>query len=193
VASYVFAGSEQGLMEQLFNEKERPLYGQAVPLRLGRLPSSDIAAYIIDRFKQTGRSAGEAVNPLVQTAGGHPQRAMLLAYRLWDIVQPKSTATLADWEAALSTTLVELRPEFEAHWQRFTPVEQKSLRAIVEGQGATLRTQVLARLDADKSSVSRALKRLESSGEVEVDAGRTRFVDPLFALWLERLSSGAAD
>jgi hypothetical protein len=193
VASYVFAGSEQGLMEQLFNEKERPLYGQAVPLRLRRLPSSDIAAYIIDRFKQTGRSAGEAVNPLVQIAAGHPQRAMLLAYRLWDIVRPETTGSLADWESALSTTLVEIRPEFEAHWQRFTPVEQKSLRAIVEGQGATLRTQVLARLDADKSSVSRALKRLESAGEVEVDAGRTRFVDPLFALWLERLSSGAAD
>jgi hypothetical protein len=41
--------------------------------------------------------------------------------------------------------MVELRPEFEAHWQRFTQVEQKSLRAIVEGQGATLRTHVLAR------------------------------------------------
>ena len=190
VASYVFAGSEQGLMKQLFEEKERPLYGQAVPVRLGRLPSSDIAAYIVDRFKQTGRSAGEAVNPLVQTAAGHPQRAMLLAYRLWDVVEPKATATLADWENALSTTMVELRPEFEAHWQRFTQVEQKSLRAIVEGQGATLRTHVLARLDADKSSVSRALKRLESAGEVEVIDGRTVLVDPLFALWLERLSSG---
>jgi uncharacterized protein len=190
VASYVFAGSEQGLMKQLFEEKERPLYGQAVPVRLGRLPSSDIAAYIVDRFKQTGRSAGEAVNPLVQTAAGHPQRAMLLAYRLWDVVEPKATAMLADWENALSTTMVELRPEFEAHWQRFTQVEQKSLRAIVEGQGATLRTHVLARLDADKSSVSRALKRLESAGEVEVIDGRTVLVDPLFALWLERLSSG---
>ena len=192
VASYVFAGSEQGLMKQLFEEKERPLYGQAVPVRLGRLPSSDIAAYIVDRFKQTGRSAGEAVNPLVQTAAGHPQRAMLLAYRLWDVVEPQATATLADWERALSTTMVELRPEFEAHWQRFTQVEQKSLRAIVEGQGATLRTHVLARLDADKSSVSRALKRLESAGEVEVIDGRTVLVDPLFALWLERLSSGVA-
>jgi uncharacterized protein len=192
VASYVFAGSEQGLMKQLFEEKERPLYGQAVPVRLGRLPSSDIAAYIVDRFKQMGRSAGEAVNPLVQTAAGHPQRAMLLAYRLWDVVEPQATATLADWERALSTTMVELRPEFEAHWQRFTQVEQKSLRAIVEGQGATLRTHVLARLDADKSSVSRALKRLESAGEVEVIDGRTVLIDPLFALWLERLSSGVA-
>src|SRR6476661_6061584 len=35
VASYVFAGSEPGLMRLLFEPKDRPLYGSAVPMRLG--------------------------------------------------------------------------------------------------------------------------------------------------------------
>src|SRR5512133_512084 len=93
VASYVFAGSEQGLMQELFGAKERPLYGQAVPMRLGRLADADIAGYIVDRFQQTKRSAGECVGPLVATAAGHPQRAMLLAYRLWDEIAPGGTGT----------------------------------------------------------------------------------------------------
>ena len=42
VASYVFAGSEPGLMRQLFENKERPLYGSAVPMRLSRLADEDI-------------------------------------------------------------------------------------------------------------------------------------------------------
>ena len=191
VASYVFAGSEQGLMQALFGEKERPLYGQAVPMRLGRLADADIAGYIIDRFKQTNRAAGECVAPLVATAVGHPQRAMLLAYRLWDEIPSGGTGTLPNWEAALDKTLLELEPEFEARWQRFSAVEQKSLRAVVEGRGARLRTNVLARLDADKTSVSRALRRLESQGEVDVVGGRTALVDPLFSLWIERVASGA--
>ena len=37
VASFVFAGSEPGLMRELFEDRERPLYGQAVPMRLERL------------------------------------------------------------------------------------------------------------------------------------------------------------
>src|SRR5439155_564429 len=82
VASYVFAGSEQGLMQELFGTKERPLYGQAVPMRLGRL-------------------------------------------------------------------------------------------------------------DADKTSVSRALRRLETQGEVDTVDGRTALVDPLFSLWIDRVASGA--
>jgi hypothetical protein len=175
-------------METALRGKERPLYSQAVPVRLGACLRRTLP-YIVDLFNQTDdRRRGR--NPSA-TAAGHPSVDVARHYRLWTSSRP-NTATLADWEDALSTTMVELRPEFEAHWQRFTQVEQKSLRAIVEGQGATLRTHVLARLDADKSSVSRALKRLESAGEVEVIDGRTVLVDPLFALWLARLSSGVA-
>src|SRR5437764_1845924 len=100
VASFVFAGSEPGLMRQLFEDRERPLYGPALPMRLDRLADADIAGYIIDRFRETGRNVGEALNPLVAAAHGHPQRAMLLAHRLWDEVAPDGTATLADWRRA---------------------------------------------------------------------------------------------
>src|SRR4051812_25505337 len=77
VASFVFAGSESGMMRELFERQERPLYGQAVPMRLERLADADIAAYVVARFRESGRSAGEAVNPLLASAKGHPQRAML--------------------------------------------------------------------------------------------------------------------
>src|SRR5262249_58966069 len=113
------AGSERGLMQELLGEKERPLYGQAVPMRLGRLADADIAGYIVDRFRQSNRSAGECVVPLVATAAGHPQRAMLLAYRLWDEIPAEGTGTLPNWDAALDKTLLELEPEFEARWQRY--------------------------------------------------------------------------
>ena len=87
VASYVFAGSEPGLMKQLFETKEAPLYGAAVPVRLGRLRDEDIAEYVAARFRQSKRNVGEALNPLLASAEGHPQRAMLLAHRLWEEVE----------------------------------------------------------------------------------------------------------
>src|SRR5918995_698217 len=65
VASYVFAGSEPGLMKQLFEHKEAPLYGSAVPVRLGRLRDEDLAGYVVDRFRESKRAVGEALNPLV--------------------------------------------------------------------------------------------------------------------------------
>src|SRR3954467_3474264 len=100
VASFVFAGSEPALMRELFERKERPLYGQAVPMRLDRLADADIAEYIVRRFREAGRSAGDALNPLIELAAGHPQRAMLLAHRLWNEIADGGTATLRDWASA---------------------------------------------------------------------------------------------
>ena len=88
VASYVFSGSEPGLMQRLFDERDRPLYGQAVPMRLGRLRDADIAAYAVERFRGSDRDVGDGLGPLLAAAQGHPQRAMLLAHRLWAEVEP---------------------------------------------------------------------------------------------------------
>ena len=194
VASFIFAGSEPGLMRELFEDRERPLYGQAVPMRLGRLADPDIAAYVAERFRESGRSAGEALNPLLAAARGHPQRAMLLAHRLWEEVAPEATATLADWAHAHAAAHVELQPEFDANWRRLSTSAQKTLRAVVAGGGSPFRTRVLEQLDLPKSTARASLRSLVSSAIVEQDGDEYVVVDPLFAEWIGRLveTSGEA-
>ncbi|HUH22190.1 MAG TPA: hypothetical protein VLZ09_09985, partial [Gaiellaceae bacterium] len=188
VASYVFAGSEPGLMKQLFEHKEAPLYGSAVPLRLGRLRDDDLAAYVAERFRESKRSVGEALNPLLASAKGHPQRAMLLAHRLWEEVEPKGAATLEDWERAHIAALDELQPEFEAQWRGLDTSEQKTLRAIIAGDGSPYRAAVLERLALSKTSAQKALQRLSSRAEIEAEGRRQAIVDPLFAEWIAALA-----
>jgi uncharacterized protein len=189
VASYVFSGSEAGLMAQLFEAPHAPLYGQAAPLRLGRLAAPDLAAYVADRFRGTEREVGDALGPLLEVADGHPQRAMLLAHRLWEEVPQGEAATHTSWQRAHAAALAQLEPELDAHWQRLTTVEQKTLRAVVGGGGSPYRTALLERLDLQKASAQQALRNLSSRGEVERDERRYRLVDPLFAVWIERLAS----
>ena len=193
VASYVFSGSEPGLMKQLFEERDRPLYGQAVPLRLGRLADADIAAYVADRFRGTGREVGEGLGPLLATAKGHPQRAMLLAHRLWDRVEPGGRAEAGDWRGALDAALLELEPEFEARWQRLTTIEQKTVRAVIAGEGSPYRRVVLERLELGKGSAQEALRNLAARAEVESGEDGYSLVDPLFAVWVERLAGAGRE
>jgi hypothetical protein len=193
VASFVFAGSEPGLMRELFEDRERPLYGQAVPMRLGRLADPDIAAYVAERFRETGRGAGEALNPLLAAARGHPQRAMLLAHRLWEEVAPEATAPRADWAHAHAAAHVELQPEFDANWRRLSTSAQKTLRAVVAGDGSPFRTRVLERLDLPKSTARASLRALAASAIVEQEGDEYVVVDPLFAEWIGRLSETAGD
>lgn len=187
VASYVFAGSEPGLMKQLFETKDRPLYGSAVPMRLRRLADADIAAYVAARFEQTGRDVGDALNPLLASARGHPKQAMLLAHRLWETVAPGGTAEFEHWEAAYASALEELDAEFDAQWRGLDTSEQKTLRAIVEGDGSPYTGAVLTRLNLTRNMAQKALPRLLAKAEVEIEERSYRLVDPLFADWIQRV------
>jgi uncharacterized protein len=193
VASFIFAGSEPGLMRELFEESERPLYGQAVPMRLGRLADPDIATYIIGRFRETERSVGEAVNPLLNTAEGHPQRAMLLAHRLWEEVALGGTAGLSDWTRAHAAALSELQPEFDANWRRLSTNAQKALRAVVVGAGSPFQRRVLEQLDLRKSTARAALRVLVANASVEHQEDDYVLIDPLFAEWIANLRETSGD
>ncbi len=191
VASYVFAGSEPGLMRQLFENRERPLYGSAVPMRLGRLAAVDIGEYAARRFADSERSVGEALNPLLGAAAGHPQRAMMLSHHLWEQVEPGEAATLDDWQAAHAATQAELQPQFDAQWRGLSTTEQRTMRAVIAGDGSPYRQRVLQRLELDKSAAQRAVRRLHESADLEPDGRRQRVVDPLFAEWIARVDTGS--
>jgi uncharacterized protein len=193
VASYVFAGSEPGLMKQLFESKDRPLYGSAVPMRLGRLANPDIAEYVIERFRQTKRGVGEVLNFLLDAAKGHPQRAMLLAHRMWEEVPKGEDAMLERWQAAHRNALAELHPEFDAQWRLFDAAEKRTLRAVIAGEGSPYRAAVLERMALTKTTAQKALDRLRATAEVESAGGKQVVVDPLLAEWIQRLNAGSAE
>jgi hypothetical protein len=193
VASYVFAGSEPGLMKQLFEDRDRPLYGSAVPIRLGRLADADVAAYTADRFEEGERSVGEALNPLLAASDGHPQRAMMLAHHLWEQVARGEAATLEHWRAAHASALDELQPQFDAQWRGFSTAEQRTMRAVIAGDGSPYRQRVLDRLGLDKSGAQKAIRRLNASADLEQEGRRQRVVDPLFAEWIALLDSGVPE
>jgi len=95
-ACYVFAGSHLGMMRELFTDKRRAFYGQAGAVDLGPLPTEDVAAFIESRFVESDKEVASALGPLLDLAGGHPQRTMLLAHWLWEmtpVVEDRSTVS----------------------------------------------------------------------------------------------------
>ncbi len=187
VASYIFSGSEPGMMNKLFEDKSRPLYGSAVPLRLARLADADSAPYVIRRFAETGRDVGDAIQPLLNAARGHPQRVIHLAHRLWEEVDPGGTATFEHWENAYEATLEELHHEFSASWRGLGTTEQKTLQAVVDGDGSPLRASKLKQLGVEKNTVFYAVQRLADSAEIESIDRKWFVVDPLYEEWIRRL------
>ena len=190
VASYVFSGSEAGLMAQLFEAPHAPLYGQAAPLRLGRLAAPDLARVRrrpVPRHRARGRRRARAAarGRGRAPAAGDAARAPSVGRRCRPARRPRtrpgSARSPRRWRSSSrsSTRTGSVSP----------PSSRRRSARVVGGGGSPYRTALLERLDLQKASAQQALRNLAARGEVERDERRYRLVDPLFAVWIERLAS----
>lgn len=188
-AAYVFAGSSPGMMAELFGDRERPLYGQARPLRLGPFDDGALSDYIGARFEETGREAGAAMEPLLDLTRGHPQRSMLTAHHLWEATPARGSASEEAWATALETMFAELQEGFERMWEARSPNQRRSLAAVAWtgrwGGGETLYSNAtLERFKLKRGTARDVTGVLLRQGELEEEGGSLRLVDPVLEAWI---------
>jgi hypothetical protein len=192
-ASYIFAGSHPGMMQRLFGDRTRPFYGQARAVRLGPLPNDALGEYIGDRFARTDRDVGDILDPLLATAQGHPQRAMMLAHFLWERTRPGSESDEGGWQQALGDVHLELRDEFDSTWNGLGDAERRALAAIARGPGHLMKKNVLDDLHLARSTARDARDRLIDAGHVRSEDDEAEIIDPLFTLWIAGGRQGLGD
>jgi hypothetical protein len=184
-AAYVFAGSEPSMMRELFDRRERPLFGQADPLELGPLPGDEVMEDLAARFAGEGLDAGGALPDLVALAGGHPQRTMLLAYLLADRLADGEPATPALAAAVVDDALARTAPAHQALWQQLDRSERALLAAVADGIPPTSRA-LAAEHGVGRRTLDLAATRLADQGHLVRRPRDSRLVDPLLAEWLRR-------
>ena len=188
VAAYVFSGSHPGLMRDLFSDRRHAFFAQAKPVDLPRLGAEDLAEYIGSRFESGGRDAGEALELLLQTADGHPQRAMLLAHHLYENTRSQATATSEQWVAAFAGATRDANPEVEAAWDSWNNSERRLMPVISERttplQGRVARERYGVSKTGSNQDTAEHLYREGHLVADETTATGWRVVDPLLELWL---------
>lgn len=182
-ASYVFAGSHPRMMAELFAERSRPFYGQATLVGLGPLEAADLAEHLGARFAATGKHLGGLLELLLDAAGGHPQRAMLLAHHAWEQTPLGGEADEALWEDTLAAVYLEVRDELEATWQGLDETSRRVIAAIALHGATWTRGEVLTRFVLARTTAREAATRLGREGFLAED-GSPRLVDPLLARWI---------
>ena len=192
-ASYVFAGSQLGMMRRLFADRRRALYGQARAVELEPLAPDDVAEDVARRFTRTNREVGSALDLLLDAGEGHPQRTMLLANALWEAVPPGETAAEEHWFSAYDRAMAEVRDELRAIWTGLSTGQRRVLAAVAEnreGLYAGGRRHGGSRGGAVKSAIT----ALADQGEVRADGSAPtgyRLVDPLLRQWIAAGTPGS--
>jgi hypothetical protein len=184
-ATYAFAGSTPGVMQQLFADPKRPLLDQAVPKQLAPLPLADVAAYVALGFEKTGRDAGVALSPLLEFTRGHPQRSMLLAHYLWERTPRATAADEGTWISALDQAASDTAQLMRATWRALTTNERRVARALAVATTPLHSEETAVAVGIRRSSIGKALESLIADAEAIHEGTTPRLTDPLFELWLQ--------
>jgi hypothetical protein len=184
-ATYAFAGSAPGVMQQLFADPKRPLLDQAVPRALEPLPLDDVADYVSRRFARTGRDAGAALAPLLEFTRGHPQRCMMLAHYLWERTPRETAADEGTWVSAIDQAVRDSAPLMQAIWRSLTLNERRVARALAAAPGPLYSEDTAAAVGIKRTSIRAALESLVANADVIDEGGNPRLTDPMFELWLQ--------
>jgi uncharacterized protein len=191
--AHVYLGSKRHMMRRLFSDENEPFWRSAKPVELGVIAAAPFAAYIVERFRATGRAIEpDAVDAVLRTTGGHPYATQELCYFLWQLTAEGEVADLARLEAAVEGVLRSENAHFATVWDHASAQQRLLLQALAAEPGRALTTDYRRRHDLPSpSTVQSAVTALERQELVRNAGGDVRIVEPFLSEWV-RARFGAA-
>jgi hypothetical protein len=184
--SLVTAGSKQHLMQQLFIDRNAPLFNTAERIALGPIPDDEMIAYLCRRTLAAGRTMTEGTASLVvATAGPVPDDIQHLAYEAFESAD-KTEVTCADVESGMATSVGRREHLYSSVYELLAPGQRHVLRELaLEPTSSPSSGEFVRRTRlANASSVKRALDALIRAELVVDHGGRKQLADPFLAAWL---------
>ena len=179
---YLFAGSHESLMRELFTKEKSAFYKFARVIYLEEIGFSDFANYIRRRFKQAGiLIPDEPVKGLLEKTRGRPYYTQLLCGAIHYLVAGRKAAVVEtkDVEEGYEDALISEKTYLEKTWEELTPAQLETLFRVVSSENLYS--------NGAKINVARSVQSLLLKGILKkTGRGRYRIVDPFFEEFLRR-------
>lgn len=191
--SYVFMGSQRHLLNQMFNDKNRPLYRAGKPFNLSRLSEDEFSQFIKERFKADGINASkEVISQILALTQCHPYYTQQLCHEIWNqcISQEKKNVEESDIEQAKEQVLKNQNYAYTSMWDSTKGKQRALLHAMAISDEKNIFSTDFRekyRLGAS-STVARAVEYLEKKGLIEKDSSDYVISDAFFQEWIKRIS-----
>ncbi len=191
--NFIFAGSQQHLMQELFANPERPFYRSTQFLKIGKLPHNTYREFIIEKFSDHGKTLpSEIADEMLQWADNHTYYVQLLCNRTF-IATVKKVDT-GTWKEEATRILKEQEFIFFNYREMLTKPQWNLLKALArEGMvyQPTAAAFIAEHTLGNPATVLRSLKSLQKMELVhrETDGEGNSYYgiyDILFRRWIDK-------
>ena len=187
--NFVFAGSKQHVMQEMFLSAKRPFYQSTQTLSIDRIDKAEYYHFAAEFFKQQGRELDEPTfDYLYDEFNGHTWYIQVLLNRLYGYSQPIDIQLV---RYAIEEVVAESTYTYENLLAAYTSTSVKLLKAVAKARcvkeinsGEFIAEYKLKAA----SSVNSALKKLINNELIYKSADGYIVYDRFMAMWLSRLS-----
>lgn len=131
--NFLFSGSQQSILNELFSNPSRPFFKSASPIQLQKIDPREYRTFIIDTFKKHQKTLPpELTDQILDWTKGHTYYVQLLCNRLVQV--PKKVYKKTDWQKCAQQILEE-NEAFFLHFRNLLSTQQwKLLTAVAKSE-----------------------------------------------------------
>ena len=185
---YIFSGSQQHLITEMFNSNKRAFYKLAESFPLDKIETKHYIPWVQNLFaKQKVNLSAEVIEKIANKFENHPMYIQNFLFHLWErpVKKEFSNEILNEVENAI----IEKRSlEHTVLWETLSINQKKTLKLIMLNNGSNLfNADSLKSVNLKTGSlVTKALSSLMRK-EVIVKNGRYFIQDVIFKRWLQKI------
>ena len=187
---YIFSGSQQHLITEMFNSNNRPFYKLAESFPLGKIETKHYIPWVQNLFaKQKVNLPAEIIEKIAIKFENHPMYIQNFLFHLWEKPVKKEFSTEIINE--VENTIIEKRGlEHTVLWETLSINQKKTLKLILLNNGSNLfNADSLKSVNLKTGSlVTKTLSSLMKK-EIIVKNGRYLIQDVIFKKWLQKTLS----
>ncbi|MEB2780411.1 ATP-binding protein [Algoriphagus sp. C2-6-M1] len=128
---FLFSGSRQSLLSELFSDPKRPFFKSVSPFKLEKINQNDYRDFIIKIFASHGKQLSEELaEELLEWTKCHTYYVQHLCNRIFQV--PEKKLSRADWQGCAQNILKEQEVFFFHYRSLLSPQQWKLLVAIAK-------------------------------------------------------------
>lgn len=176
--NYVFMGSQESMMNEIFEKKKSPFYHFGQRMNLKKIPFSDFFAFIVSRLPEMKHEEkGKIAEAILQFTNVHPYYSQQLAAATYNIIASSPSA----WENAVSLAIRQMVEEHDLDYERLWISMKRTDRKILTILAK--KNNPLTDRSIPTSTTFSSLKRLVKQGYV-IKTTSYELEDPFFGKWI---------
>jgi hypothetical protein len=188
---FIFSGSEQHLLNEMFADPSKPFFRSSLFMHLGRISHESYSRFITQKFSEHSKVINEkVVSEILDWTYRHTYYVQLLCNRIF--LSSGKTICSGDWQLEASKLIKEQEYVFLGYRDILTKQQWNLLKSIAfEGQAYSLTSKDFVQRYklGSSATVLRSLKSLQSKGLIyrEFNEGKKFFsvYDVLFQRWIQ--------